>query len=177
MTYNTVAQAWIFDPFDYFLFTAILRSILISRLKKYLAKKKSMKRLKNFIIKKSRTLKDYLAKKESMQQLNNFICKRSKIKILVNKINKKNSKYLLKLILLCLMKPSVDHLIWETSIYCRIFLVPISLDSMQNFIILLLFLNTDENDLTLSKSTFMLVTRIIIRSIVSFKKSKRRTYY
>ena len=47
---------WVIDPFDYFLLSAILGSILASCLKDYLSEKKAMKRLKNSIIQKSKSI-------------------------------------------------------------------------------------------------------------------------
>ena len=47
MYYNRILDVWVVDPFDYFLLSAILGSILASRLKDYLSEKKAMERLKN----------------------------------------------------------------------------------------------------------------------------------
>ena len=52
MYYNRILRVWVIDPFDYFLFSAIIGSILASRLKEYLSEKRPMERLKNSIIKK-----------------------------------------------------------------------------------------------------------------------------
>lgn len=54
MYYNRILRVWVVDPLDYFLLSAILGSILASRLKDYLSEKKAMERLKNSIIKKSK---------------------------------------------------------------------------------------------------------------------------
>ena len=54
MYYNRILGVWVLDPLDYFLFSAILGSILASCLKDYLSEKKAMERLKNSIIKKSK---------------------------------------------------------------------------------------------------------------------------
>ncbi len=51
MYYNRILRVWVVDPFDYFLLSAILGSIIASRLKDYLSEKKAMERLKNSIIK------------------------------------------------------------------------------------------------------------------------------
>lgn len=56
MYYNRILRVWVVDPFDYFLISAILGSILASSLKDYLSEKKAMERLKNSIIKKSKLL-------------------------------------------------------------------------------------------------------------------------
>jgi hypothetical protein len=56
MYYNKVFRVWVFDPFDYFLMSACLVSILTRHLKNYLSEKASMKRLKNSIIKKSQLI-------------------------------------------------------------------------------------------------------------------------
>ena len=56
MYYNRIIRAWVVDPFDYFLLSAILGSIAASFLKDYLSEKKSMERLKNSIIKKSKII-------------------------------------------------------------------------------------------------------------------------
>ena len=54
MYYNRILRVWVVDPLDYFLLSAILGSILASCLKDYLSEKKSMERLKNSIINKSK---------------------------------------------------------------------------------------------------------------------------
>ena len=56
MFYNRILRAWVLDPLDYFLLSAILGSIVASRLKSYLLEKKAMERLKNSIIKKSESI-------------------------------------------------------------------------------------------------------------------------
>lgn len=56
MYYNRILRVWVVDPLDYFLLNAILGSILASCLKDYLSEKKAMERLKNSIIKKSKSL-------------------------------------------------------------------------------------------------------------------------
>jgi len=52
MFYNRILRVWVVDPWDYFLLSAILGSILASSLKDYLSENKAMRRLKNSIIKK-----------------------------------------------------------------------------------------------------------------------------
>jgi hypothetical protein len=47
---------WVVDQLDYFLLSAILGSIIASCLKDYLSEKKAMERLKNSIIKKSKSV-------------------------------------------------------------------------------------------------------------------------
>jgi hypothetical protein len=54
MYYNRILRSWVLDPFDYFLLSAIIGSLVASRLKDYLSEKKAMERLKNSIIKKSK---------------------------------------------------------------------------------------------------------------------------
>ena len=54
MYYNRILRVWVMDPLDYFLLSAIIGSIIASRLKYYLSEKKAMERLKNSIIKKSK---------------------------------------------------------------------------------------------------------------------------
>jgi hypothetical protein len=54
MYYNRILRVWVVDPLDYFLISAILGSIVASRLKDYLSEKKTMERLKDSIIKKSK---------------------------------------------------------------------------------------------------------------------------
>jgi hypothetical protein len=54
MYYNRILRVWVVDPLDYFLLSAIIGSIVASRLKDYLSEKKAMERLKNSIIKKSK---------------------------------------------------------------------------------------------------------------------------
>lgn len=56
MYYNRILRVWVVDPLDYFLLSAILGSILASCLKDYLSEEKSMERLKNSMIKKSKLL-------------------------------------------------------------------------------------------------------------------------
>jgi len=56
MYYNRILRVWVVDPLDYFLLSAILGSILASCLKDYLSEKKAMERLKNSIIKKSKSV-------------------------------------------------------------------------------------------------------------------------
>lgn len=51
MFYNKILRVWVVDPLDYFLLSAILGSIVASRLKDYLFEKKAMERLKTSIIK------------------------------------------------------------------------------------------------------------------------------
>ena len=57
MYYNRILRVWVVDQLDYFLLSAILGSILASRLKAYLSEKKTMERLKNSIIKKSKLVR------------------------------------------------------------------------------------------------------------------------
>ena len=54
MYYNRILCVWVIDSFAYFLFSAIIGGILASRLKEYLSEKRSMERLKNSIVKKSK---------------------------------------------------------------------------------------------------------------------------
>ena len=54
MYYNRILRVWVVDPLDYFLLSAIIGSLLASRLKDYLSEKKAMERLKNSIIEKSK---------------------------------------------------------------------------------------------------------------------------
>ena len=56
MYYNRILRVWVVDPLDYFLLSAILGSILASCLKDYSSEKKAMERLKNSIIKKSKSV-------------------------------------------------------------------------------------------------------------------------
>ena len=56
MYYNRILRVWVVDPLDYFLVSAILGSIAGSYLKNYLSEKKTMERLKNSIINKSKLL-------------------------------------------------------------------------------------------------------------------------
>ena len=53
MYYNRILRVWVVDPIDYFFLSAILGSIIASRLKDYLSEQKAMERLKNSMIKKS----------------------------------------------------------------------------------------------------------------------------
>ena len=71
MYYNRILRVWVLDSFDYFLLSAILGSIIASRLKNYLSEKKAMERLKNSIIKKS----------ELVRQSDRSITNSKKIKI------------------------------------------------------------------------------------------------
>ena len=48
---------WVIDILDYFLISAIMGSLLASRLKEYLSEEKRRNRLKNSIIKKSNLVK------------------------------------------------------------------------------------------------------------------------
>lgn len=54
MYYNRILRVWMVDPLDYFLLSAIIGSLVASRLKAYLSEKKAMERLKNSIINKSK---------------------------------------------------------------------------------------------------------------------------
>lgn len=58
MYYNRILRVWVVDPVDYFLhyflLSALIGSIVASRLKNYLSEKAAMERLKNSIIKKSK---------------------------------------------------------------------------------------------------------------------------
>ena len=58
MYYNRILRVWSLDPFDYFLISAIIASILASSLKNYLSEKKAMERLKNSIIQESKIVPD-----------------------------------------------------------------------------------------------------------------------
>jgi len=57
MYYNRILRIWVVDPVDYFLLSALIGSIIASRLKEYLSEKKAMERLKNSIIKKSKLVR------------------------------------------------------------------------------------------------------------------------
>lgn len=57
MYYNRILRVWAVDPLDYFLLSAIIGSLVASRLKDYLSEKKAMERLKNSIIKKSKLVR------------------------------------------------------------------------------------------------------------------------
>jgi len=57
MYYNRILRVWVVDQLDYFLVSALIGSILASRLKDYLSEKKAMERLKNSVIKKSKLLR------------------------------------------------------------------------------------------------------------------------
>ena len=57
MYYNRILRVWVVDPLDYFLLSAIIGSLVASRLKDYLSEKKAMERLKNSIIKKSKLVR------------------------------------------------------------------------------------------------------------------------
>jgi hypothetical protein len=50
---NRVLRFWVVDLLDYFLLSVLVGSIIASRLKDYLSKKRVMEGLKNSIIKKS----------------------------------------------------------------------------------------------------------------------------
>ena len=54
MYYDRILRIWVIDAVDYFLLSALVGSIVASRLKDYLSEKKSIERLKNSIIKKSK---------------------------------------------------------------------------------------------------------------------------
>lgn len=56
MYYNRILRVWVVDSLDYFLLSVIIGSILASCLKDYLSEKKAMQRLKNSIIKKSKSV-------------------------------------------------------------------------------------------------------------------------
>ena len=51
MYYNRILGVWVVDTVDYFLLSALIASIVASRLKNYLSEKEAMERLKNSIIK------------------------------------------------------------------------------------------------------------------------------
>lgn len=57
MYYNRILGVWLVDPLDYFLLSAIIGSLVGSRLKDYLSEKKAMERLRNSIIKKSKLVR------------------------------------------------------------------------------------------------------------------------
>ena len=69
--YNKILRIWVIDTIDYFLISAIIASILTSKLKNYLSEEESMERLKNSIIKKSTKIQP---------KLTSFNSKKSKIK-------------------------------------------------------------------------------------------------
>ena len=54
MYYNRILRVWVMDQFDYFLLSAFIGSLVASQLKAHLSEKKTMERLKNSIIKKSK---------------------------------------------------------------------------------------------------------------------------
>ena len=54
MYYNRILGVWVVDTVDYFLLSALIGSIVASRLKNYLSEKEAMELLKNSIIKKSK---------------------------------------------------------------------------------------------------------------------------
>lgn len=54
MYYHRILRSWTLDPLDYFLLSAIIGSLVASRLKDYLSEKRATERLKNSIIKKSK---------------------------------------------------------------------------------------------------------------------------
>jgi len=70
MYYNKLVGVWVLDPFDYFLISAFITSILASHLKNYLSEKASMARLKNAIIKKSRLIKPSKSTNFDFKELN-----------------------------------------------------------------------------------------------------------
>jgi hypothetical protein len=48
MYYNIILRVWVVHQLNYFLLSAILKSIIASYLKDYLSEKKAMERLKKF---------------------------------------------------------------------------------------------------------------------------------
>ena len=56
MYYNRILKVWVVDQLDYFLLSVIIGSIISSSLKNYLSEKKCTERLKNSIIKKSKSV-------------------------------------------------------------------------------------------------------------------------
>jgi hypothetical protein len=81
MYYNKIVGVWYLDPFDFFLISAFITSILASRLKDYISEKASMARLKNAIIKESRVIKPSKPTKATKPtKVTNFYSKESKIK-------------------------------------------------------------------------------------------------
>ena len=57
MFYNRILRVWVVDPLDYFLISALIGSLLASRLQNYLSEKAAMERLKKSIVDKSITSK------------------------------------------------------------------------------------------------------------------------
>lgn len=55
MYYNKTLRVWVVDQLDYILLSALLESILALFLKDYVSESKAMERLKNSIIKKSKS--------------------------------------------------------------------------------------------------------------------------
>ena len=53
MYYNRILRIWVIDPWDYFLISALIGSLVASHLKRYLSEKAAMERLKKSIINKS----------------------------------------------------------------------------------------------------------------------------
>ena len=56
MFYNRILRVWVVDQVDYFLLSTLVGSILASCLKDYSSEKKAMERLKNSILKESKSL-------------------------------------------------------------------------------------------------------------------------
>jgi len=56
MYFDRVLKVWVVDPLDCFLLSALVGSLVASSLKDYLSEKKAMKRLKQSIIKKLKSL-------------------------------------------------------------------------------------------------------------------------
>ena len=77
MYYNRIFQIWVLDPWDYFLISAFIGSLIAPPLKNYLSEKAAMERLKNSIIKKSnlrkskRSILNY--KQERIKKIYKFV--------------------------------------------------------------------------------------------------------
>jgi len=78
MYYNRILCVWVVDPLDYFLLSALIGSLLASRLKNYLSEKEAMERLKNSIINKSK-----LVTKLDRPILNSLNSKETRIKKII----------------------------------------------------------------------------------------------
>nr|YP_003734634.1 hypothetical protein KrfoC_p124 [Kryptoperidinium foliaceum]ADI40419.1 hypothetical protein [Kryptoperidinium foliaceum] len=78
--YNRILRVWVIDQLDYFLLSALIGSIIASCLKEYLSETKSMERLKDSIIKKSKLVSksDKPVSNSKKMKINNKIKKISK---------------------------------------------------------------------------------------------------
>jgi len=65
MYYNRILRVWTLDLFDYFLLSAIIGNLVALFLKNYLSEKRAMERLKNSIIKKSKSDRPISISKEA----------------------------------------------------------------------------------------------------------------